>query len=357
MRQGTCFGCGLTTSIRSFYSFQERTYCEPCVWKASREAKEKGEPSEYASLTDNSVCARCGISSGDAAEHPLIGKLPLCATCAPQVSNWPYPVWLKASLAALVILLAFALVHGRKYFHAGRTMYIGERLVRENHFAEALPYLLETISIAPQSDKAVLLAAMAALKSGDPDAANRAFQGHNGGHFEDGNDESFLEVKAVWERAMAAVDKANAADKLAEQDGHEAEAAQLMHEAAAAYPEAAGLAISAEYFDEGAAFERKDYDTFLSLTQKLSQKYPNANTSASVASALACKYAVTGDITYRKRAEDMLQKAEQQSQGNEEAMKSFQEYSERIRFRLDTRQIMDKREYDRKYHSGQNGKK
>ena len=314
MRQGTCCECGLTSSIRSFYSFQGRMYCEPCVWKASREAKEKGEPSEYVSLTDNSVCARCGISSGDTAEHPLIGKLPLCATCGPQISNWPYPIWLKASLAALVILLAFALVHGRKYFHAGRTMYIGERLVGESHFAEALPYLQETLRIAPQSDKAVLLASMAALKSGDPDAANKAFQAHNGGNFEDGNDPAFLEVKAVWDRAIAAVDKANAADKLAQQEGHAAEAAQMMHEAAASYPEAAGLAISAEYFDEGAAFERKDYDSFLSLTQKFWQKYPSAGTAAMVASALACKNAVTGDIAYRKQAEDMLQKAEQLAQ-------------------------------------------
>jgi hypothetical protein len=256
-----------------------------------------------------------------------------------------------------MILLVFALVHGRKYFHAGRTMYIGERLVRENHFAEALPYLQETLSIAPQSDKAVLLAAMAALKSGDPDAANKAFQGHNGGHFEDGNDAAFLEVKAVWDRAMAAVDKANAAQKLAEQEGHAAEAAQLMHEAAASYPEAAGLATAAEYFDEGVAFEHKDYDRFLVLAQKDWQKYPNANTTATVASALACKYAVTGDIAYRQQAEDRLQKAEQQSQGDAAAMKSFQEYSERIRFRLDTRQIMDKREYDRKYRTAQNAKK
>ena len=38
-------------------------------------------------------------------------------------------------------------------------------------------------------------------------------------------------------------------------------------------------------------------------------------------------------------------------------MKSFQEYSERIRFRLDTRQIIDKKEYDRKYRTVQNDKK
>jgi hypothetical protein len=105
MRQGTCCECGLTTSIRSFYSFNGKTYCEPCVWKASREAKERGEPSDYISLTDNSICARCGAYSGDTADHPIVGKLPLCPNCAPQVSNWPYPMWLKAALAGLLLLL------------------------------------------------------------------------------------------------------------------------------------------------------------------------------------------------------------------------------------------------------------
>src|SRR5271165_2828933 len=131
MRQGTCYECGLTTSIRSFYSFNEKTYCEPCVWKVSREANEKGAPSEYISLADNSICARCGTYSGDDADHSVIGNLPLCPNCLSVLSNWPYPVWLKTTLAALLILLVIALVHGRKYFHAGRSMYIGERLVKE----------------------------------------------------------------------------------------------------------------------------------------------------------------------------------------------------------------------------------
>jgi len=38
----------------------------------------------------------------------------------------------------------------------------------------------------------------------------------------------------------------------------------------------------------------------------------------------------------------MLRSAEQQTQGNAEAGKSYQEYAERIHYRLDTRQIIDK---------------
>src|ERR1700704_4838625 len=110
MREGTCCQCGLTTSIRSFYSLNGKTYCEPCVWKAAREAKEAGQPSEYVAFNDHSICGRCGAYSGDTADHPVIGRLPLCATCAPQVVNWPYPVWLKGAFALLLVLLVVALV-------------------------------------------------------------------------------------------------------------------------------------------------------------------------------------------------------------------------------------------------------
>jgi tetratricopeptide (TPR) repeat protein len=322
----------------------------------SREAKERGEPSEYVSLTDNSVCVRCGASSGDTSDHALVGKLPLCPNCAVQVTTWPYPTWLRATLAGLLVLLGVALMHGRPYFHAGRLLYKGEALVDQKRYAQALPYLREAVRVAPQSDKAVLLTAKAALNVGDIETADKVLQGHASGHFEDGNDPEFLEVKGIWERANAAAEKANRADELAKQEGQSAEAARLMHEAAAQYPEAPGLAIMAELYDSGAAYERKDFDTFLAISQKFWQKYPSSQTAAGFASALACKYAVTGDMGFRKRAEEMLHTVEDKAKGNAEALEELEEYAPRIRYRLDTRQIISKREYDRRFCSDQKEK-
>ena len=353
MRQATCHVCGLTTTIRSFYLFQGKTYCEPCVWQASKEAGEKGEPSEYTSLSDNSICARCGSYSGDTKDYPVIGKLPLCGTCAPQVVSWPYPQWLKASLAVVLGLLLIALATGRKYFQAGKSLYIGERLVDEKQYAKALPYLEETLKIAPRSDKAVFLAAKAALKVGDIDTADKAIQGHDGGHFDDANDSDYLEVKALWDRAIGAADKANKAGELVKQGGHDAEAAKLMHEAASAYPEAEGLAGAATQLDAGVAFERKDYDAFLELEQRQWKQYPESETAAAVASALACKYAVTGNADFRKQAEDMLKEAAERAKADPKQMESFREYEERIRYRLQSREIIDKPEYDRRFRNSQ----
>jgi hypothetical protein len=357
MARGSCFNCGLTASLRSFYSLNGKTYCEPCVRKAASDASETGAPSNYISLTDNSRCARCKTDSPDASDYPLVGKMPFCPKCAPLVTDWPYPEWLKKSLVGLLILLAVAVVHGDKYFRAGRAMYIGERLVNEQQFAAALPYLQETLGVAPNSDKAALLTAKAALEIGNIGVAAKAFQGHNHGRFEDENAQDFVEANALWNRAMKASDKADKAGKLEEQDGHAAEAAQLMHEAAALYPQASYLANAAEEYDAGAAYERKDYDAFLSIATKLWKESPDAYMAGQVSSALACKYAVTGEEAYRKQSIEMLEKARQLAQGNPDAAKGFDEYAERIRYRLDSRKIMSKQEYDRKFRPSPEQKK
>jgi hypothetical protein len=260
---------------------------------------------------------------------------------------------MKIALVSLLALLAISLVHGRKYFQAGRTMYLGERLVEDHRYAEALPYLQQTLRVAPGSDKAVLLTAKAALLTGQVEAAQKALQGHDGGRFEDGNSSEFREVDAIWKRAVAALEKADKAYKLLEQENTGVEAARLMHEAASLYPEATGLAISAEYFDEGAAFDRRDYDTFVSIAQKQWKQYPLSATAAALASALACKYAVTRDPSYRQQSEEMLAKA-QQLAGDSDAQKSFEEYSERIRYRLSSREIISKQEYDRRFRANKN---
>ena len=221
----------------------------------------------------------------------------------------------------------------------------------------ALPHVQETLRIAPRSDKAVLLAAKAALLSGDFDSADKALQGHDGGHFEDADKPEFREVQALWNRASGALTKATQAAKLEDQDGKEIEAARLMHEAATAYPEMPDLEFVAEFYDEGVAFVKKDYDAFVAIAEKQWKEHPQANTAASLASALACRYATTGDIAYRQRSEAMLEKSRQMAAGNPEALKGLDEFSERNRYRLENRKIISKQEYDRLFRSGKNTSK
>jgi tetratricopeptide (TPR) repeat protein len=351
MSEATCSQCGKKLSIRSLFDLNGVTYCEPCVLTASREAKERRLPSIYVPLITKSICARCNTFLGDSPDSVQIGNLRFCAKCGPLIKDWDYPQWLKVSLAALLLLLVVALVHGRNYFRAGREMYVGERLVKAGKYAEAVPHLQETIRIAPGSDKGVLLLAKAALLSGDVADADKALQGHNSGYFEDASKPEFREVDSLWKRATGALAKAAQAQKLADQDGKEIEASRVMHEAATMYPELPDLSFAAESLDEGVAFVRKDYDAFLAIAEKQWKERPMAQTAAAMASALACKFAVTGEDSFRQRSQEMLEKARQLAQGDTKSLKILDEFAERNRYRLETRQIISKTEYDRRFRS------
>ncbi len=349
MADQACSHCGKLTSVRFLYELNGRIFCQDCVQQAAQDAQARGEAVSIIPLIQRSICACCHGYISDAAPSVRVGNLWVCAACADKVRDWDYPVWLKGALAALLVLLGVALVHGRKYFDAGRELYRGERLVEDKKYAEALPHLKTTLRIAPESDKGALLAAKAALLIGDVETAQAALNGHNNGKFEDGTDPQFLEVKALWSRAATAVDKANQAAKLAGQEGKDEEAAKLIHEALTYYPEAPGLAFAAETLDAAVEFDHKNYDGFLSISQKLWKEYPSAHTAAGVASAFACKYATTGDPSYRQQAEAMLEKAGQMAQGKPDSLKALEEYVPRIKYRLESRKIITKQEYDRKF--------
>jgi tetratricopeptide (TPR) repeat protein len=282
---------------------------------------------------------------------PYLRESVVCisAPCAPHIKNVDYPQWLKLGLAALLVLLFVALIHGRKYFHAGSEMYIGEHLVEQAKYADAIPHLAETLKIAPNSDKAALLAAKAALLSGDLRTAGSALHGHQNGYFDDANDPQFKEVNGLWNHATAAMDKAERAGKLEEQEGQEVAAAKLMHEAAAEYPQLPDLALAAEMYDGGVDFARANYDGYLAMGEKVWARQRDANSAAVLASGLACKYAVTGDGAYRQRATEMLETARRLAESNPEIMKNLSEYFPRIQHRLSTRQIITKQEYDRRF--------
>src|SRR5262249_41990069 len=155
----------------------------------------------------------------------------------------------------------------------------------------------------------------------------KALQGHGEGHFENGQDEDFLEVKTLWERALAAIEKANKASELAQQDGKEAEAAKLIHEAAAQYPESRDLGEAARQADAGVAFANKDYDTFLSFAQKDYAERADGSNAGRLASAWACKYAATGNPEFKQQAELYLQKAQELSKLDPAQAKEMEEYA------------------------------
>jgi hypothetical protein len=132
--------------------------------------------------------------------------------------------------------------------------------------------------------------------------------------------------------------------------GELGKAEALLVQAAGLYPDSDEIRVSLETVQASAAFRDKDYARFLSIAEEAARRRPDsAYALGTLASALATQYAATGDETHRTRALETLERARMRAAGSAEAKAQYDEYSARIRHRLDTREIIDRGEYDRRF--------
>ena len=330
------------------FAWEGQPTCQQCVEKNGREAYAAGRRLQVYRISDPTICGICKVDYGSS-DLPSIGGGPVCANCAVALYERPYPTWLKLSLAGLLLLLGGSLLLGIPYFRAGRHLVLAERALDRKDYEKSDLQFAEVLRASPTNQKVVLLGAKASLMAGDIEQAQKFLKLRE--NYEPG--EFFTEVNDMWNHALDANDKAGRAAKLAAANKDE-EAAQLMHQASSEYPQSKDIAALALNLDGAVAFDNKDYDALLRITQAAIQMTPDdPQAEGFVASALACKYAVTGDPEFRKQAEETLQKAEALARKSPEEMASFKEYAERIRYRLNSRVIIDKVEYDRRFRQNE----
>ena len=346
MRQTKCSSCSEELPVRSCYLVNNQLYCEGCANKVVEQLQAINAPLSCSHAVDPTICYVCNADGGNS-EFQTIKKTPCCPTCYEKAYNWPFPGWLKASMAFLLLVLVFALIRNVPYFRAGRALYKGERLVASGNYADAIPFLRISVKTAPDCDKCSLLLGKALFKIGDAPEAIKVLQAHNGGRYNDAL-EILNEVNEITRRANSAFEKGQEADKAYEAKDKE-RAVQLLNEAAAIYPEYQGFSVGATEVEIDIAYDRKDYDRFVALSKTQSERSPKEPIAlGQYASALACKYATTGDERFRRQSEQVLENARALAVTPEQKT-SFAEYDERIRHRLQSRLIIDKEEYDRRF--------
>ncbi len=345
MRLAKCKACGFSHPFNSLYRYQDELYCEPCAQKLHDQAAAAEQAIQFEAVADPTVCFRCGSDNGSV-EFPAVAGVHACPACTAALYNRPFPSWLKAALAVLLALLGYSLVHGARYFNSGRQLVAGERLLAQQRYAEAVAPLEQVVQAAPVCEKCILLLGKALFLSGRPDRAWQELQKHNNGQFKESRHTK--EIDPIARRAADALDKSAQARQLYDEKKYD-EAVARLREAEQLYPELPGWQDGIIQVEVGAAFERKDYDAFLRLAEDYWKRNPqSAMAAAQVASARACRYAVSGDSSLSARAEEMLGTARGLATSAEE-QQQFQEYDERIRHRLRTREIIEKDEYDRRY--------
>jgi hypothetical protein len=339
MDSAKCAKCGNEFPTSGMMRLDGQRYCAVCGEEMMDEIRRPESPGTTPAVAAG-MCAVCG----NASPSQVVGGAALCATCAHAVYHRDFPKWLKLGLAGALLLLMVALVHGEKYFKIGRGLYRGEKLIAQGQFEKAEQQLKPVVEFAPECKKCSLLMAKAALLAGDPQAA---YEAAGGKKFEE--NELFREVDGIFGRAakgLALVQQSSVDAEAGKRD----EALKSLQEAKREYPELKGYEAFENNIDVAIAFNSKNYDKFLELEQAEAAKSPEDSMAvAGVASALACKYAITGDEKYAKGTEDALERAHKLVGSDPKLMAAYTEYSERIRYRVRSRDIIDKAEYDKRF--------
>jgi tetratricopeptide (TPR) repeat protein len=303
MRSASCAACEKSVPMREAFSVAERTLCLECANKFFKErGQTKVKPGEVTRLVDPTVCAQCAKDCGDE-ELPRIANLPVCKECDHLFRHRPFPTWLKVSFAAFLSVAVAAFVYNLRFFLA----YVD--IVHANH----------------------------ELK---------------GGKVEQGVAHYAAAAERIPEiPELAVFPNLFRAEKLSSEDKYDEAMALIQKSRPHAPPDMRRMFDEAElHVQLGRAFDRKDYDAFLNIAQQMNNLAPDKfNTLGALASAYACKYAVTGDAQFRDQANQYLQRAKAGTGADAEVVKDFED---RIQYRLQKREILSRKEFKERFPNG-----
>jgi tetratricopeptide (TPR) repeat protein len=331
------------------YVVYDRTLCEPCA-DADLEARNLPQvpPGAVRRLGDPTICGHCRTDQGQQ-ELPSIAGIPACPACEQRLRNPRLPGWVRAAGLAILVLAGVELARNWRLFQGYFEIPRAHRAAKAGNFDEAARQMALAAGHLPELSPLTVhrwfYQGMAQLTKNQFDQAAESFEkagqeaGKAGGFDKESRDA--LEEWLTIAKVRGLLEKDRNVDALAL--GEEFKRKFPSNTSADAMINAAGIAV---------AFEGKDYVKFEKLArERLSDDPKDPFTIAQLASALSCRYVETGQESFKTEAMETLDKARKLSGGND----SFKEYEERILHRLKTREVIDKKEYDRRFRSDGKG--
>src|SRR5262252_7062039 len=218
----------------------------------------------------------------------------------------------------------------------GYKSHLAKKLLESGHPKEAVPHFQKALESGTTSADVLQNTALAYLRAGMPEEAYKVVEG-----FE--KNELFHSVEAEFNRFVQASEKANSAAQLYK-DKKYREAAKTMHEAATAYPELLSFAESADRLDYTVLFDARDYDSLITLSEKLWAHNHSYESAAALAGAYTCRYAVSRDDEIRRKATNMMDSARSLVQSKDD-QDDLSEWQPRFDHRIQTRKILTRDQY------------
>lgn len=305
MRHITCEQCGGVFPTTGSFAVLGQVLCEACARQRLAQEPALGSQSDaVAALIDPTICARCGGDQGTV-ELERICEAPVCDLCAEFLRRRPFPTWVKAGALVAVVLVAAGLYRNERFFSAYGSFIRSTRAAQGGRFEEAYRHAEAAAQRVPESMELVCGAAM---------------------------------CHGFW--------------LLSEE--RDEEALPYLRQALAAWPSYPELQYAVLMAEANVEFTAGDYDTFLDKQKVDLHRDPSDSRRVlGVASGYACKYAATGDETYKQEALKYMEQAKGlESSADPRYREELRKYEMRIRHRLATREILTRKQFEARYPSG-----
>jgi hypothetical protein len=300
VKQAVCEVCGASHPMGETLLVYKKRLCQTCAEQFVKSQPEGVPEDAVQRQADPTVCVECKKDHGEV-ELERVAGLPVCPPCAARLRNRPFPAWVKISFVALLLVTVVSFVVNLRFMRG---------------------YL-------------EVKRANVAFRSGRIEAAARL---------------SAAAAKHVPEsKDLAAVADFYQALHFCEQD-QPAQALPLLQKTKQRMPNLAMIDQLIVQQEMGLAFDTKDYDKFLDKARAmLKLRKEDSVGLGSMASALACKYATTGDEAFKKQSLEYLDRA-RKAPGLKPA--EFADLEERILYRLESREIIDRKEFKKRFPNG-----
>jgi DNA-directed RNA polymerase subunit RPC12/RpoP len=303
MKQVKCADCAIEYSANETFNVSGKVVCRACAEKILADKDLKTKP-VVERQTDPTICVKCGKDNGRIDFHAVAG-LPACPQCESLIRNRPFPQWIKVAMVAVVGLVIFSFAWNMRFIRAYIDIRMATKHASTGAIEKAAEYMNKASAYVPEDKNLHVLSNFYAGIS--------------------------LLQREKWNQA---IEKFSCCSNTADPGLQ------------------TGISDGITRSKIGLAFENKDYDGFLRLAMQMNNAHPNDQTYiGQVASAYACKYAQSGEQSFKITALEWLEKAKKLTTTENEVY-AFDEYDQRIQHRLYTREIIDRKEFSRRFPNG-----
>lgn len=303
MRKVKCEKCGEEFPLNDTLEVRLSIVCRACAESIFN--KEKVPANQVQQQVDPTICAGCGLDNGDS-ELPMLRQVPVCTACEKKFKSRPFPIWIKAALVGIVILVVSIMVLNSRFYYAYYDLRRFASAIDAGDIEQMAAYITSMSKHVPENE--------------------------------------YLQTYAVFYEGILLLNQ----DK-------SAEALEIFEfcRGRVGMDEESGLDDLITNARIRVAFDQGNYDEFLELSLQLNEKFKEDYVyTAQVASAYACKYVETQDEQYKTKSLSALDSARALVNPYPEDEEYFAEYEQRILHRIHTQEIISRKEFEKRYPNG-----